>query len=189
MTLFWRFTLKIQHLIFALLREKHRVILKKRTACQKTLFPFLCHRYTNSCPRAQTPRGLTGRGRGGRDRERGDGAEKSLILPLPLPPPDEHPPDYYLWAPLSSTQQLAAPRLPPIDYSGATADISLSPAGRSVLYGCGVSRIRRTNTFMPTVKRKWQNHWQEEGEPVRVGTAKRRRSAAILSQCQCRRLP
>lgn len=59
-----------------------------------------------------------------RDRERGDGAEKSLILPLP--PPDEHTPDYYPWAPLSSTQQLAAPRLLPIDYSRATAGISLS---------------------------------------------------------------
>lgn len=126
-------------------------------------------------------------GGGDRNEERGGGAEKSLVLPLP--PPDEHPPDYYLWAPLSSTQQLAAPRLLPIDYSRATADISLSPTGRSVLYSWDASHIRRTNTLMTRVERKWQNHWQEEGEPVRVGTEKRRRSAAILSQCQCRRLP
>lgn len=33
--------------------------------------------------------------------EKGDGAERSLILPLQ--PPDEHPPDYHLWGPLSST--------------------------------------------------------------------------------------
>lgn len=181
---FWHLKLEIQHLIFTLLLEKHHVILKK------TLFSLLCHRYTNSCPRAQTPRGQTGRemgGGGGAGTEREAMVQRKVSsclcrrqMSTPLittsGPPEQHTtagsaafPAYRLFQRSSRHQCVAA--------------------GRSLLYSWDTSRIGRTHTFMTTVKRKWQNHWQEEGEPVRVGTEKRRRSVAILSQCQCRRLP
>lgn len=57
------------------------------------------------------------------EKKRGDGAEPRLIHSRLQP--DEHPPDHNPWESLSITQQLASPPLLTMDYSQATASISL----------------------------------------------------------------